>query len=153
MASQNSTGITVISVAAGVVMATFGLIAYLLLGNAPANQEGVDALGEVLTNLAAVGSITAGFSLAAFAAVMSNTKAMSTLAKGYGPGLRLIVIAGQGAAVLTALACAVLRGVPDPVVLRIVGAAATGILAATVVITVLLMNSMLGWQSKEDYLP
>lgn len=141
-----------IALAAGAVMVLVGFLAYVVLGQVSPDDAGKEALGEVLTNLAAVGSITAGFSLAAFAAFISNTRAMEILAKHYGAGVRSIVILGQGTAVLTALVCAVSRGLPDPYTLRVVASCATGTLAATVVITVLLMNSMLGWQGKQEFL-
>lgn len=152
MVQKQSQGVLAVLLVGAVVLAACAWAAYAWLGLAVTGDKPEDSFTDILTNLAAVGSITAGFSLAAFAAVMSNTKAMSTLSRHYGAGLRTIVFLGQGLAVLTALVCALGSGMQDAAAMRWLAAISTGVLGAAVVTTVLLMNSMLGWQARERYL-
>lgn len=153
MSQKQSRGVLAVLLAgAGIAVVSAGVV-YAGLGAVLTGDNPAGSFTSVLTNLAAVGSITAGFSLAAFAAVMSNTKAMSTLSRHYGAGIRAIVFLGQGLAVLTALVCALGSGLQDAGLMRWLAAVSSGVLMASVVTTVLLMNSMLGWQAREHYLP
>lgn len=152
MVQKQSQGVLVVLIVSLAAFALLAAGAYVWLGAAAAAENPAEALSGILTNLAAVGSITAGFSLAAFAAVMSRTKAMTILARDYGAGVRTIVILGQGVTVLAALACALGSGMPDVAMMRWLAAGAAGVLASTLIVTILLMHSILGWQEQEKYI-
>lgn len=112
-------------------------------------DEGLEKVG---TNVATIGGIASGLSLAGFTTLLTNSKAMDKLSTQYGDSVRWILLGGYSFMVVSSLASGIAVGFADGFLPRLIIAVATGVISVGLIVTSLLINSMFGWISKEKYL-
>lgn len=140
-----------VSVVFLLVASLIALAVWFFLGLLPKDLDS-NPLGTVLTNVATVGGVASGLSLAGYSTALAGTRGMAQLRKRYGSSVKFILLGGYVCMVISCMACAVASGFDYSEAIRLLAAGATGIITSGLVITAMLINSMFGWDRTAEHL-
>ncbi|GAA4114479.1 hypothetical protein [Enteractinococcus coprophilus] len=116
------------------------------------DAEKHEQMQSVLTNVATIGGIISGLSLAGFTFLLASTPGVRALIKKHGRLAHWMFLTVYSLTVLSCLACAFTSGMENFQLMVIVASVSAALMITGTVLTVLLINSIAGWEDREEIL-
>lgn len=115
-------------------------------------DPGLEELQIVLTNMATIGGIVSGLSLAGFSLLMAGNQGVKAMTSAYGGLVHWLFLSTYALTVAASITCAIVSGSQNFTLMIWVASISAALMITGVVLTALLINSIFGWIQSSEYL-